>query len=390
MPCPRRFIPAGALLLAVCLSAPQPAVADPGAQGADASPAPLPAPATLARDADGPVLRRRFSGGVVALQRRQFGVARRSLDQVARESQFPERAAAAAALSRYAARLQALGLTNAPPDDPSAGRTEFIVSSTLGAAYAGAVVLDLIDNDDVRVGAGVMLLSTGLGLAGSIYGSRGLRITEATGEAYASGMVWGAATGLLLTLGADVETSESMQLATLAGGFAGGALAFALSDHLDPTRGQVNFVGTGAILGVATSALTLVVVQPDNVQSTTVAWTVLGGLQVGTLAAAALLPEIDWSVSRTRLVTLGAAVGVLTGWGVMMLVSGDDSLEPRAVGGMALAGLWGGFGLAAWLTEDMKPDPRYTAPRVTGALAPTVLATARGRAAPGLAWSGRF
>ena len=340
---------------------------------------------TATQDPDHLSVQRRFSQGMKALQNQRLRDAASAFSLVADNAQLSERRAAAASLARYALRLQALGVQEAPEDDPSAGRTTFIVMTTLASLYSGVVVLDIIDNNDARAGAAILLATTGIGLTASLFGSRGMRITESTGDAYAGGILYGMATGGLLGLATDMNDSEAVQISMLLGMGVGGAASFMLANRLRPTRGQVNFIGTAMVMGVTTTALGIAIATPQNIESSTLGWLLLGGLQLGAVAGSFVAEDVDWSLSRSRLVFLGAIVGSLAGGGTAVLVAGD-SLQPEGIAGAALAGLWGGYGLAAWLTEDMTPDAKYRAPGTRSALVPTLLPNG----GAGLAWAGRF
>ncbi|MCO4764196.1 MAG: hypothetical protein KC502_21975 [Myxococcales bacterium] len=362
-----------------------------GPRQVEANPAAaLPRAATSATDVDSPVTQRRFRAGLRALQDRRLGIAVSNFDDVARYARQAERRAAAVAMARYSRKLQALGLTNVTVADPSAGRADFVVTTTVASIYAGAVVLDLMDAGDVRVGAGVLLTSTALGVVGSLMGSEGMRITEATGEAYTSGVIWGAASGLLVALTVDVDKSETANLITLSGVGLGGALGFSMADAFHPTRGQVGFMTTAGLMGITTALLGTMAARPDNIESTTLTGLMLGGLQLGVLGGVLVAPDIDWSVSRSRLVTLGAGVGALTGWGVLTLFVGAQGDTDRAIATSLLAGLWAGFGVTAWLTESMTPDRTYKSPIAQSVLLPTLIPDAAGETTPGLAWVGQF
>lgn len=334
--------------------------------------------------------------------------ARDGFRTVAARSVEPERRAAAAELARLAdelvrrgAKLQSGGpsVTAAPPavklvsedDQPDAGRTSFIVTTTLAGTYSGVVLLDVLDTDDFRPGVLIVTATTAAGFLGSLYGSRGKRITGGMADAYSLGIGLGVGNGLLLAfpLGIDGE-SEDVQTFALAAMAIGGTAGLVASDRVQPTRAQVGLAGTTAILGIATTGLGLGLIQPD-VSSDTILLLLAGGLDVGAALGLGLGADIDWSVSRQRLTSLGAFLGAFAGWAGAALITGadpdSDDDTARAWSASTLAGMWGGFALSTYLTRDMKPDPRFrnTAP----APAPMVMPT-RIRDAPGIAFGGSF
>ena len=112
------------------------------------------------------------------------------------------------------------------------------------------------------------------------------------------------------------------------------------------------------------------------------------GLDAGLVTGLALSPGLDWSTSRANLVSLGAFLGAVGGFGSIALVAGtpDSDREGRIFAGAVLAGLWSGFGLGIHFTRDMTPDKRF-ADKSDAPIA--VLPTLVGDA-PGLAVMGRL
>jgi hypothetical protein len=361
-----------------------------------ATPGALPPVATASTvtstDADAPAMRARFDQGIDRLREGEASAAIRLLGDVAAQARMVERRAAAAALIAYARRLEAItggrGVSEAARD-LSDGRTEFIVTSTLLAFYGGVVVADVLDLDGIRPVVGTLLVTTGAGFAAALFGSRGLGLRAADGEAFSLGAVWGIATGLLISGALEVDNSEPLQLMTLGGGLVGGLAGLVVSRRLQPTRGQVGIVSTTMPLGFASALLSSVFLIDSNPRFGSLATLWLGGLQIGTFAGVALAPNLDWSASRARLTMLGSGLGALLGWGGAALgtgTNGDSKLTTKIWAGAALAGMWGGFALSAVLTEGMVPDPMFRAEATgTSMILPTVV----GRS-PGLAWTGRF
>ncbi len=376
-----------AALVAVALAATlaTPAYADP-------EPLPIPAAAT-ATDEDEPQVRERFRQGLDKLREGEPDQAAALLGEVASRARMIERRNAAAALVAYARKMEAIasdehggGLAR----DLSDGRTEFIVTSTIGGLYAGVVLIDVLDLDEVRPVVGTLLLTTGAGFTASLYASRGLGLRAADGEAYSLGVIWGAASGGLLAAAFEFEDSATAQATVLAGGIIGGFTSLALSRTVLPTRGQVGVISTAMPVGFATAMLSTVFLQDSNLQFRSVALMWFGGLQAGTIAGVMLAPDLNWSASRARLTLLGGGLGGLVGWGVAALAtgtSGDGNTTSKIWAGSAMAGLWGGIALGAWLTDDMAPDPNWRDPTPQGHS--FVLPTRIGNS-PGLAWSGTF
>ena len=257
-------------------------------------------------------------------------------------------------------------------EDPAAGRTSFVISTTLASAYGGIVLVDLLDvSDDFRPTLGAVLGSTAVGFLGSYYGSRGRPISEAMADAYSLGMSVGAGNALLVAFAMDIDENEKIQLFTFGSLALAGASGMWLAHDARPTRGQVFLTNITSALGLATAGLGLTIVQPDVEDPDRLLFVVAGGLDAGTAAGIALAPRVDWSLSRARLIGLGTFLGGLMTWGTTALLTGTDGDGDgvaRLWSASALLGLWGGFGLSTHLTRRMEPDPRYLDQAATSAL----------------------
>jgi hypothetical protein len=325
-------------------------------------------PTEKTNDPDSPDIRATFVRGNEALIKGRFGEAKEAFAQVAATSKFPLRQEAADALQKYAAHLERVILDN--PElaiHLSDGRVEFIVTSTFIGAYAGVVLLDILDVNDVRLGVALVLATTGSALAGSLFGSRGAGIREADADAYTLGAFWGGSTALLSISLLDSYPTEVYQTAALLG-VAGGAFgSFYLSRVTHATQGQVGFIGNTMTLGSLTSLLASPFLINTGLSFDGYIGIQLASLQVGTGLGIWLAQDLDWSAARSRLTLLGSGVGGLLGWGTAALITGaggdieGDTLV-QVWSGAALAGLWTGYGLTIWLTEDMNPDTEFESP----------------------------
>ncbi|MBK9037515.1 MAG: hypothetical protein IPL61_40765 [Myxococcales bacterium] len=330
-----------------------------------------------------------YREGYAALIAGDFATARAKLTTAAQLALDPELRGAARELARLAddlagrqARLVFGGAADGADDDgedPADGRTSFVVSTTLASLYAGVVLVDLSDTGDVRSGAALVLGATAAGFLGSFFGSRGRSISGGMAEGYSTGMLIGAINGLLLADPLGADTSERFQMAVLSGLVLGGGAGLLYGDSARPTRGQMSFVGTMATLGIASAGLGLIVTNPD-VSSDTVLYTMTAGLDLGAGAGLVLGKDLTWSSGRARLVWLGALLGGVAGFGTALLIGGNDTGDElgRATAGIALAGTWGGFALAAHLTRSMRPDRRYLRPPLAAQVQVTPLAMPHG------------
>ena len=203
-----------------------------------------------------------------------------------------------------------------------------------------------------------------MGLLGSYFGTKDVKITGAMGDAYGLGMMFGIANAALLIEPIDHGVNDKDVTTTLlvAGGV-GGVLGLEYASQAAPTRGQVSFASTLGILGIASTGLAIAIAQPDaDTDHLLVA--MAGGMDLGLTAGLVVGRDLDWSVSRGRIVTLGTLLGGLAGaaGGALVVGSNPDSDGGRAIAAATLLGTWGGFALTTHLTADMRPDRRYAQP----------------------------
>ena len=373
----------------------------------DASPrpaAPLPTAATRATvavvdDLDDPPTRSTFRRGMRLYLEGDYKAAAKRFGDVARTSRDPDRRAAADRLRGLSLRGPALagageaGDLTSSDEDAVSGRTSFILTTTLASLYAGVVLTDILNvGDDPRLVVLLLTGSTAGGLLGSIYGTRGIRISSSTGAAYSSGIIWGLVNGGLISAAIDYDTTEAVQTTILLSMAAGGTAGFLIGRRYDPTRAQVHATGAAGFLGLVTAAFSYMVVQPEEPGFRRVMLTHLLAYNAATALGAYAVKDIDWSLSRSRLVSLSGVLGAVAGWSLVTLVMGfDNDNTVRAWGGSMLAGTWGGVAMGIWLTEGMAPDKRFSRePATEVSLTPTILPAAQGRTAPGLAVVGRF
>lgn len=395
----RRFMLRTAMVLIV--------VTGMGAGSGWAQPAPVSDPQADDPQADASVYAR-YEQSFAALLAGHFDEAIAGFAQVAEEAPDPELRAAARELARLATGLRAervrFVVDRGAPEESAptqevlegrtAGRTSFVISTTLASVYGGAVLIDLLDvGSDLRPSVGVLLGATGVGFLGSYYGSQGRVITEPMADAYNLGLVLGVGNGLLLAFPLELGSSESVQTFVFGTMAVSGAAGMWLAHEVQPTRAQVAFTSVTSGLGIASTGLGLLIAQPD-VDGSTIPLLLAGGLDAGTALGISLAPRIDWSLSRARLTGLGAFLGALTGWGITALATGTDvdggGTVARLWGAGTLVGMWGGFGLSALLTRGMTPD-RGAGVADRGALdAPVMVAPASVPGGFGLSVGGRF
>jgi len=358
----------------------------PGRSLAQPAPAPEPAPPDASQPHPPPPpaydLNATYDQAYQAMLAGDFAKAAQGFAYVAAQSSDPEQRAAAREMARLASGLRASGARlllpggvagagaqlvtqPAPDDEPDAGRTSFIVTTTMAAFYSSIYLIDLLDQgDSVQAATLVVMGGTALGVLGSVYGSRGRTITAGMADAYSLGIGIGAGNAALLVHPLNqTDTSERVETFILGGLVVGGIAGYYAGYQFRPTSGQVGYIGDVSVLGLATAGLGLLIVQP-SVSADSILVTLTAGLDAGLALGLFTAGKLDWSPSRQRLISLGIFLGALAGWGVTAMIYGDSSGASgddvaRVLGSATLAGMWGGAALTWHLTRNMKPDKRF-------------------------------
>jgi len=289
--------------------------------------------------------------------------------------------------------VPAPGVVAVSEDDAAdGGRASFVVTTTMASFYSGFVLLDLMDVSDIRTGTLVVMGSTAGGVLGSLYGTSGRTMTGGMADAWRLGLFAGVGNALLLSgpLGlydSSTNTSEKVNTFVLASGWGLATAGLLIADNIRPTRGQVTVVETFGMMGVASTLLSLAIVQPNDLSGNTFLGITAAGLDGGLAAGAAFGGKLDWSYSRARYVELSAFLGGLTGVGTSLLLFSDSGSDntARLAASITLGGLWGGFLLGTHLTRNMAPDYRFRRTQATTMITPTSI-----RNAPGLTLTGTF
>jgi hypothetical protein len=162
-----------------------------------------------------------YQAGYQLLLAGDFAAAAARLREVAARAVDPELRGAARALAdladAYAAKQARILFGAAAVAAATATR---IPTTAAPASWSRPPGLDLHRrrrdrplDADVRGGAAILLGATALGLTGSLFGTRGRRISGGAAEAYSTGMLVGLANGLLLAEPLGADGSEPFQVA---------------------------------------------------------------------------------------------------------------------------------------------------------------------------------
>jgi hypothetical protein len=397
-----------AAVLVLLLAVPPVALADeppPPGEGASMQPPdPDPTPPPAEDEAE---LATAYDAAFEALIAGDYDAAIAGFEAVAARTQHADRRAAASEMLRLALRMKAARSGGqATPDGrlvlDQGGRAQFVAATTIASFYGSFVLLDTFGVDDYRPSIAMVTGVTAAGFLGSLYGTRGRRISTGMAESYTIGIWSGVSNGLLLSpvLGVDVdgedgdgEVNDNFLTFGLVMMAAGGAAGAYLGHRYEPTGAQARYAGTLAVNGFITAGLGMIILQPDFEDEKIPMATLAIGMDIGLVAGISSASKIEWSGSRLTYVTLAEFLGGLGGFAISGLVVGSDPTEEegRAMAVATLGGMWGGFALGIHMTRDMEPDSRFARTPAGGAGASLqLMPVALGKDARGIGLAGTF
>jgi len=238
--------------------------------------------------------------------------------------------AAALEAARMRDQLQA-GITE------QSGRTELMVFGTTYGLWLGAAIPAALGADDpAPYGVGLILGGPSGFLASRAY-ARNRSLTVGQARAITFGGTWGTWQGLgWLEARDNSPTTKALMTAMIAGGGAGILVGAALSNRNIPsgTATTVSFGGLwGSWFGGAIAAST------DADGDAVLTSTLLAG-NAGILVTALGAPKWKFSRPRARLVSISGVAGMLTGFGLLLIMQPDNDsaiLWPVATSAAGLA-----------------------------------------------------
>ena len=277
-------------------------------------------------------------------------------DDAVREAQAAidagEQTRFAEAARKLAQRVRTQAPATAQPASTGVGsRTELVVTSTLAGLYL-STLLAATAKPDGKGAVAILMLGTGVGLAGSIVATSGRHLPQSMPQMVENGMYYGTFAGLMVGQLADAR-SEDAPTSMLLGASAGVLAGFASAPFL--TGGDSGAATTGFIYGAAMPVLLYTTIE-RNPDKHTAAGLALATGSAGMLAAILYNHQAaHFSRGRWNLITLGGAVGALMGVGVGVLADAwqDDTRKGL---GLLTAGTAAGLGLTFWLTEGFGTD----------------------------------
>lgn len=286
--------------------------------------------------------------------------ARRLLDQIAVPStRVPDDATA----SRWNANTSVARdfEESEAPRDPhrptTAARAELIFFQTLHGVALGLEVCAMAECEAAEPWVGTMMLGGGAGFAASYLLSRD-GVSPGLARALTNGTIWGAAHGIEVFIGTEMEqgVDEEIRLgASLGLGQLGGVgVAALLYNALHPTAGQVSLASSGGIWASVITGEMLGIIQPDEANGG-VAWLFMATGDLGLIAGGLLGAHQPMSASRVLMIDAGGVLGSLVGLGLGVLVAPDDEFGDQDLGvtfGVGLIGTLAGLGSAYYFTNE--------------------------------------
>lgn len=231
-------------------------------------------------------------------------------------------------------------------DKTNSGRVEYVVSLTTYGIFSGVALglgLDLEENTVLTAAA-----LGGAALGASLFDSGARQVSEGEAALTSAGVTWGAWHGIALLAEYDPEFEPGIML--LWGATTAGLITGQIIDSVaSPKPGHTSFATTVGLWSGIFTGLGFGLLNDRFEDEDHFALWVLAGADAGLITGAWFAPEVDMSVGRSRLINLGGALGMLTGFGVILLAEPDDEK-----GGFLMLGLGAGAGLgiAAFSTKD--------------------------------------
>jgi hypothetical protein len=298
--------------------------------------------------------------------------------------------------------LQTSKLTPSVPAVVPSARAEMVVGATIEGGILGGLVAGAGETDG-KAAVGLVMLGTGVGLAGSIALTQGTYVRPAYPAMFETGGIYGA---FAVLLGYGIGDGKGNVAGPVALGVGAGSLiGLGAARALDMTGGDAGASFGGLAWGAGLPVLVLAAASSDTSNDKALLWTALVGGTAGAIAGPLLNRSLDWSLSRWRMVNLGGGVGLLFGLGTAVLANASG----RGGAALSATGAILGLGISAVATQswdvdepreirsagliDVTPEGRVRVGSLGDALKPAVLVSRAGKPDLGASLSilgGRF
>jgi len=233
-------------------------------------------------------------------------------------------------------------------------RSELVLYQTIHGLILGIEFCGLIQCDDERLAVGSVMGGGLSGLSMSLFNTNG-GITSGHTLMLNSGSTWGFWNGLALNMILDNWTDEQLFSGTMMAAQLGGlGAAVYLWDQLRPQAGDVALMDT---VGFWSGILTLLgVAALDLDMSTQEFFTlVLATTDLGAIAGAYYTVDNPMPRGRVFLLNTGGVIGAAVGFGMAIMVFGED-VEQSVSFGSGFFGTLAGLGLSFMLSEGWQLD----------------------------------
>jgi hypothetical protein len=232
----------------------------------------------------------------------------------------------------------------------SPGRAVLAVNGALFGAYVAFSVQRASDNDDPRLLYPLLALGAGVGIGSSLLAAEEWDV--GTGDAWflAAGAWWGAASGLLIANGKDVQPFSDRYTWGAGGGLIGLSLATVALTRKKADEGDAMLTHSGGALGLVLGGLGELAYTGKTTTNATPNTGAGIGTAVGVVGMGALSTVVQVSPSRVMLVDLGAGLGTLAAAAAAspLVFENVSPGQARAFGLITAGGTLVG-GTVAWL-----------------------------------------
>ncbi|WP_394826282.1 hypothetical protein [Pendulispora albinea] len=283
----------------------------------------------------------------------------------------PAAAAHAAALERERERVDESARARLTPTLRSQGRAVLAVNGALFGAYVAFSVQRASGSDDPRVLYPLLALGTGVGIGSALLVSDEWDI--GTGDAWylAGGAWWGAAAGLLIANGRDVQPFSDRYTWGAGGGLIGLSLATIALTRGKADEGDAMLTVSGGAAGLFLGGLGELAYRGTKPDVTPNYGAGIGSA-VGVVGAGVVAALVRVSPSRVMLIDLGLGVGALAAAASAspLLFENVSENKARAFALITGAGTVVGGTLAWFLTRNMARETAGHAPSFARSLSP--------------------
>jgi hypothetical protein len=234
-------------------------------------------------------------------------------------------------------------------------RAELVFWQTLHGVLLGVELCVLLECDDIRLGIGSMVAGGAGGLTLSLMATPN-DITSGHAHLINSATMWGIWNALALNIIVEDWGSEKMPVAVMMGGqLAGLGSGIALWDKVKPTAGDIALVNSAGVWSGILSAFAVNTLQLD-LNSREWFTTLLASTDVGGMAGGWYSTIEPMGAGRVFIINASGVVGTLFGFGVAVIIQGEEVTD-SLMSGAGMLGALAGLGAGWYFTSDWAVVP---------------------------------